>query len=157
MIGFVFGAACLFGLIAMARRGRWHHGYGRGGFGHGPRRFLNRIFSRLETSPSQEKVIVSAVEDVRGAVFALRGEAEATRSEIARLLADESFDPERLGALFARHDDAIRQLREKLAGSMAQVHATLDGTQRASLARLIDEGPFWRRRHGGPYRQTVSI
>ena len=156
MIGFVFGAACLFGLIAMARRGRWRHGYGRHGFG-GPRRFLNGIFSRLETSPSQEKVIVSAVEEVRGAVRGLRGEAEATRSDIARLLAEETFDAEQLGALFARHDDAIRQLREKLAGSMAQVHATLDAGQRASLARLIDEGPFWHRRRGGPYRHAVSI
>jgi hypothetical protein len=159
MFGFLFGAACLIGLIAMIRRGRWHrgHGYYGRGFGRGSRGFLNGLFSRLDTSPSQEKVIVSAVDDVRGALSSLRGEAESTRSDIARLLEDESFDAERLGALFARHDDAIRQVRERLAGAMAQVHTTLDAGQRASLARMIAEGPFWRRRHGGPYRQAVSI
>lgn len=160
MLGFLFGAACLFGLVAMIRRGRWRHGYGRGfgrGFGRGPRGFLNGLFARLETSPSQEKVIVSAVEDVRNALYALRGEGETTRSDVARLIGEETFDAERLGELFARHDDALRQVREKVAGAMAQIHTTLDAGQRASLARMIDEGPFWRRRHGGPYRQTVSI
>lgn len=159
MFGFVFGAACLFGLIAMVRRGRWHrrYGYHGRGFGRGSRGFLNGLFSRLDTSPSQEKAIVSAVDDVRNAVFSLRGEVESTRSEIARLLEDDAFDAERLGSLFARHDDAIRQVRERLAGAMAQVHTTLDANQRKSLAQMINEGPFWRRRHGGPYRQAVSI
>jgi uncharacterized membrane protein len=118
---------------------------------------LNAIFARLETSPSQEKVIVSAVEEVRSALSSLRGEGETTRSDVARLLGEETFDAERLGEVFVRHDDALRQVREKLAGAMAQIHTTLDAGQRASLARMISEGPFWRRRHGGPYRESVAI
>jgi uncharacterized membrane protein len=159
MLGFLIGTACLVGLVAMVRRGR-RHGYGRWGHGRwrgGPRGFLNGLFSRLDTSPSQEKVIVSAVDEVRMAFSALRGEAELTRADVARMLSDETFDAERLGDVFSRHDDELRKVREALAGSMAKVHAALDHNQRASLARILEQGPFWRRGHGGPYRETVRI
>jgi uncharacterized membrane protein len=156
MFGFLIGTACLVGLVAMIRRGRWRHGYGRGFRGGGPRGFLNGLFSRLDTSPSQEKVIVAAVDDVRAAFSSMRGEAELTRGDVARMLSDESFDAERLGEVFSRHDDALRKLRETVAGSMAKVHGALDHNQRASLARMLEEG-FWRRGHGGPYREAVRI
>lgn len=157
MLGFLIGTACLVGLVAMVRRGRWRHGYGRGFRRGGPRGFLNGLFSRLDTSPSQEKVIVAAVDDVRAAFSSLRGEAEITRGDVARMLADDSFDAERLGDVFSRHDDALRKLREAVAGSMARVHEALDHNQRASLARMLEQG-FWRRGgHGGPYRESVRI
>ncbi|NUO54778.1 MAG: periplasmic heavy metal sensor [Polyangiaceae bacterium] len=141
----------------MIRRGRWRHGYGRGFRRGGPRGFLNGLFSRLDTSPSQEKVIVAAVEEAREAFFSLRGEAQLTRGDVARMLSDESFDAEKLGDVFSRHDDALRKVRETVAGSMAKVHAALDHNQRASLARMLEEG-FWRRGgHGGPYRESVRI
>ena len=49
MFGFLIGTACLVGLVAMIRRGRWRHGYGRGFRRGGPRGFLNGLFSRLDT------------------------------------------------------------------------------------------------------------
>lgn len=154
MFGFLFGTACLVGLIAMLKRGRhgrFGHGYHRGGFGR--RGILNRLFSRLETSASQEKLIVGAVEEVELAMRGLRPEMEATRADLARVLTDEQFDSERLGAVFARHDDALRQVQTAVAGALAKVHGALDHEQRAQLARLLEQRMFGRfPRSGGPYR-----
>lgn len=159
MFGFLFGTACLIGLIAMIRRGghgRWRHGYHRHGFGR--RGILNRLFSRLETSPSQEKLIVGAVEEVELAVRGLRPELDATRADIARVLTEEQFDEERLGAVFARHDDAVRQIQRAIAGALAKVHGALDHHQRAELATLVEQRMFGRfGRRSGPYRAAVQI
>jgi hypothetical protein len=170
MLGFVIGTLCLIGLIKVVRRGRhgrWGHGpFGRGhacgggwggGYGRGPRAWLNRIFARLDTSPSQEKVIVGAVDELVSAMGELRGEGKSSRSDIARLIADESFDAEKMGELFARHDDAIRKAREAFAGAFGKVHATLDPRQRAELARLLEAGPWGFRGRGGPYRDPVNV
>ncbi|NUP08537.1 MAG: periplasmic heavy metal sensor [Polyangiaceae bacterium] len=160
MFGFFIGTVCLVGLIAMVKRGRhgrWGHGYHRHG-GFGRRGVLNRLFSRLETSPSQEKVVMGAVEEVEMAVRGLRPELDATRADIAKVLTDENFDPERLGAVFARHDDAVRQVQAALAGALGKVHGALDHHQRAQLAQLIEQRMFGRfGRSGGPYREAVHI
>lgn len=160
MLGFVIGTVCLVALVKVVRRGRgwgrWGGHYGRGGWGR--RAYLNRLFARLETSPSQEKEIVGAIDEVRGTARGLSPEIAATRSEIARLLADETFDAERLGALFARHDEALRKLRESLAGSLAKLHGTLDAHQRQELARLIETRLGWGfGGHQGPYRHAASL
>jgi Spy/CpxP family protein refolding chaperone len=158
MLGFLIGAACLFGLIKMARQGRrfgrWG-GHGRwGGSGWGRRGFLNRIFMRLETSPSQENLIVGAVDEVRSAAKALRPEFESSRSDLARVLADETFDQERLNAVFARHDEAIRTMRESVTSSLGKIHGALDSEQRKKLAEML-EYRFGFGRRGGPYRNAA--
>ena len=159
MLGFFIGTVCLVSLIVMVKRGRhgrWGHGHHR--FGRGRRGILNRLFSRLETSPSQEKLIVGAVEEVEMAVRGLRPELDATRSDLARVLTEEQFDAERLGAVFARHDDAVRQVQQAVAGALAKVHGALDHHQRAQLAQLVEQRMFGRfGRSGGPYREAVQI
>lgn len=155
MLGFFIGAACLFGLIKMARQGRhgrWGHGRWGGG-GWGRRGFLNRIFMRLETSPSQENLIVGAVDEVRAAGKALRPEFEASRGDLARVLADDNFDQERLNAVFARHDEAIRAMREAVTGSLGKIHGALDPVQRKKLAEML-EYRFGFGHRGGPYRNA---
>jgi len=159
MFGFVIGAACLFGLIKMirqGRRGRWGSHHGRwGGGGWGRRGFLNRIFVRLETSPSQENLIVGAVDEVRSAARSLRPELESSRGDLARVLADETFDQERLNAVFARHDEAIRTMREAITGSLGKIHGALDSEQRKKLAELLEYRFGFSRRGGGPYRNAA--
>jgi Spy/CpxP family protein refolding chaperone len=158
MLGFAIGTACLIGLITMIRRGRharWGGHFGRRGWGRrGP---LNRLFSRLETSTSQEKLILSAVEEVELAVRGVRPELESTRADLSRLLAEESFDAERLNAVYARHDDAIREVRNAMTSALSKVHGALDSTQRAELSRLIEWRVFRRfdGGMGGPYRQAA--
>lgn len=159
MFGFIIGTACLVGLIAMIRRGRRFGGHS-GRFGFGQRRMLNRLFHRLETSPSQEKLIVGAALDVQRAVASLRPELDTTRADLARILSDESFDAERLGSVFARHDEAVRELQRSVAGALGTVHGALDQDQRAQLAQLLERrgfGPFGRHAGAGPYRSAIQI
>ena len=101
---------------------------------------------------------MGAVEEVEMAVRGLRPELEATRADIARVMTDEHFDAERLGTVFARHDDAVRQVQTAMAGALAKVHGALDHNQRAQLAQLMEQRFFGRfGRGGGPYREAVQI
>src|SRR5690349_2029356 len=114
MFGFVIGTVCLIGLVGVLRRGRrWgHHGHGRGGHGRwgggpwgaGPRWYLRRAFGWLGTSPSQEKVIVGAAEELHASLHEARSEVLATRGDLALALRKPSFDAEAMGEVFARHD-----------------------------------------------------
>lgn len=162
MLGFLVGTACLIGLISMIRRGRHgrfgrfgHGGWGRGGWGR--RAFLNRLFMKLETSPSQENVIVGALDQVREKARSLRPELDATRGDLARLLGEESFDAERLGAIYARHDEAMQQMRGAITDAIGQVHGALDSEQRRRLAEILERRFGWGRGGHSPYRSAVSI
>ncbi|HTN91298.1 Spy/CpxP family protein refolding chaperone [Sorangium sp. So ce136] len=180
MLGFVVGTACLIGLIAALRRGHrydcggapWGAGprsHGRrgfggfGGFGFRRRFFLSFLFDRLGTTPSQEKVIVSAIDELRDAAAAQRSEIRSTRADVAAAVRSPSFDETRLGELFARHDTAIESLRKASVGALGKVHAVLDDRQREQLADLIEIGPSafrdmwsgrggWRGHRADPYR-----
>lgn len=166
MLGFIIGTVCLIGLIATLRAGRrrrWgRHGYGGYGFGggggRGPRWFLRRLFEELGTSPSQEKVIVSAVEEVRTVAETLRGEFGASRTDVAQALRNPTFTGEALGDLFGRHDESMKKMREAVTSAFAKVHEVLDDGQRAILARYVEQG-MGRRwgGHGGPYRSGFAI
>lgn len=161
MLGFVVGTLCLVGLVKVLRHGwwgdahgRWGHHRGRGGWGFGPRRMLRGLFERLDTSPGQEKVLVEVAEEISAAAAPLRDEARASRRAIADALRSPTVDEESLGALFARHDELLREARKHAVGVLARVHDTLDDRQRAALAALIERGfgRHHRRGHAGPYR-----
>ena len=159
MLGFIIGTACLIGLIKVLRGPRWA---GRAGWGLGwgrRSRFLRRVFSRLETSPSQENVIVDALADVRAGGSKVFPEIASTRGEIARLLREDAFDPAALEPVYARHDAALAELRSLTATAMGKVHGVLDARQRRELAALIERrGFFGDRGHRGPYRtESVAV
>lgn len=108
MLGFLFGSACLAGLVAALYRGGPHGG--RCAHRHGGRPWdgaswvLRRVFERLDTSPGQEKVMRQAVDDVRDEARALRDEATRTRADVARAVGAEVYDEAALREAFARHD-----------------------------------------------------
>jgi len=180
MLGFLIGTACLIGLIKVLRGG-WRHGNGCGGghgfgrfggwgwgghgHGHGPgfggfagggwgRRGMFRwLFTRLETSPGQEKVILEAADEVREAASKMKGEARASAADIADVLRGPDVDATSLGNLFARHDTAMDGMRKAVVGALAKVHDALDERQRKILADLVTSwsggmGAGW----GHPYR-----
>ncbi len=168
MLGFLFGTACLIGLIAVVRRGRCGYAYGGGcggGYGHhrhgfhgdyeggdrwgfGERVVLRTIFERLDTTPGQEKVIAEALRELRKSGEDVRGEVHKSRGDLAGAMRAGYFDENTMGELFARHDTALLGLRKSLVGALAKVHEVLDERQRARLAELIEQGLF-RGNHGG--------
>lgn len=154
MFGFIVGTACLIGLIRVLRAPHWsgRMGWGRRG------RILGRIFSRLETSPSQENVIVDAISDVRAGGRKAMPELAATRAQVAEILRAETFDPALLEPVFARHDQALAEMRALTSNAFGKVHGVLDARQRNELAALIERRGFvWGHRRG-PYRsESVAV
>ncbi|MBZ4416728.1 periplasmic heavy metal sensor [Myxococcus sp. RHSTA-1-4] len=137
MFGFVFGTACLAGLVYTLRGGRhWHH-HRAGRWGRARLRWL---FERLETSPGQEKVIVKTVDEVMEAFAKVRDEVGPSRAALGRALRGEQFDGAALRELYTRHDVALDNLRRTVQGGLAQVHEALDPRQRRELADLLEHG-----------------
>ena len=186
MLGFIFGTVCLVALVKVLRHGRgygwrhagggcgghgyggWHghHGGGRG-FGGGPpwarwggggggfgERFL---FSRLETTPGQEKVIKDAFQRVRDTFKEARGEWQ-DKSELVSLLRGDTFDRTAAEGLSGKADASFAKLRVVIVEALAQIHEALDDRQRRILADFIESrgrggsgswGPPWARNTDG--------
>lgn len=155
MFGFLFGTACLLGLVGVMRHGRrWHGGHGCGG-GGGRRHFgpLYMLFDALDTSPGQEKAIRNAVDDLVEQAREVRRTAWRSRSDLADALRDEHFDRGKVDDVIARHQALFTELSSRAADTVGTIHSVLDDRQRRRLADLIESGPGWRfMRHGGPYR-----
>lgn len=149
MLGFIIGTVCLVGLVKVLRRGRGWHGRW-GGYGHpvrggGPRRWLLRsVFERLETTPGQEKAIVSALDELREERAVLREEASQTRSDLARAIGSGLVDDTTLEETFARHDRLLAQLRVVFVETLKKTSEVLDERQRKQLADWIEGGRFGR-------------
>jgi hypothetical protein len=120
-------------------------GGGRGGFG---RPFLYGLFRRLDTTPGQEKVIVSAFEELRASMKEGRQSMRDFRDRVATAVRGESFDAEHMGEAYAKQDDAIETMRKAFVGALAKVHEVLDPRQRAIVAEWIASGQFGFRPFG---------
>ena len=144
MFGFLFGTACLIGLVVVIKRGRYgrfgHHGRHRG---YGPRGALNALLSRLDTAPGQEKVIVAAVEELVDRARDSGRELRDTRRDIAQAVRGERVDEARLSEVFGRHDAALDKLRAGNVEALRKVHEALDERQRKILGDLIDSGGLY--------------
>jgi len=149
MFGFLFGTACLIGLVAVIARGRrgyrfgrhWHHRHGHG-YGYGPRAALHGLLERLDTAPGQEKVILGAVDEFVDRARDSGRDIRETRRDIANAVRGERVDEARLAEVFGRHDAAIDKLRAASVDALRKVHEALDERQRKVLGDLLDSGHF---------------
>ena len=149
MFGFFFGAACLVGLVALARRRRWR-GYGYGG--HGPwggRGPLYAVLGRLQTTPGQEKAISAAIEEFFEVARKGRETLRGTRKAAAQAVRGVSFDDSALREAFAAQDGALDEIRRAATTAGKKIHEVLDERQRKTLADMIESGPGWGFAHHG--------
>ena len=146
MFGFVFGTACLIGLIFVAARGRrrWHGHHG--GYGRGP---MYAALARLEATPGQEKAIAQAVEEFWETARKGRSAMKSTREAAARAVRGPSFDESGLRSAFLEQDQALSEIREAALQAGRKIHEALDERQRKTLAELIESGPGYGFAHHG--------
>ena len=144
MFGFLIGAACLGGLVAVLFHRRRHH-YGGCGRGHGRfnggRGYLHDALDRLDTTPGQEKAIVAAIDEFRDSVHALRSKLMASRGELATALRQDQFEAERVRVALARNADELAALGDTGTRTLGKIHEALDPEQRKRLARWLESGP----------------
>jgi Spy/CpxP family protein refolding chaperone len=160
-------AAGVIGLVLLVKRaffrrrfahrggGCGHRGHWRGG-GHGPGRswWLRALFSRLDTTPGQEREIRAAVEEVQRVAREAKQGVFGTREKVAKAVAGDVFDPSAIDDASAEVDAVTARVKEALRAALERVHGVLDAKQRERLAELLAKGAGrgafsgW----GGPYR-----
>ncbi len=113
---------------------------------------LRFLFVRLDTSPSQEKVIVDALEQLWSTKREIGDEFVQTRRDVAEAMRGVAFDESALSSAFSRQDEMLTKLRESIRASLQRVHEVLDEKQRAAAADLL-EGIFHGRGGRGPFSQ----
>ena len=135
--------------------GRWggHGGHGgrwggRGWSRRGPARWVGKLADLVDATPEQEEVIHEAVSKLLTELRGLREEAGSSRRDLGSAFGEERLDEERLGELFARHDQLLEGARKAVVGALAKIHEVLEPAQRERLARWLGRrGPDF-----GPYR-----
>lgn len=163
MFGFLFGTACMLGLVKMARharherhggchggrhgfRGR-HGGHGhRGGWG-GPRMSVEGgikhvLIRKLGLREEQEVTLDAALQDARKAVERWSEDMKESRGGLASAVRGDRVDHVRLGVLFEGHDESTRELRQDLVRALERLHAALDPEQRIRLSDLLSTDGF---------------
>jgi Spy/CpxP family protein refolding chaperone len=163
MLGIIIGTAATIGAFAYLRRRRhgcashrWHnghcghhghYGWGRRDFGsRGPGRWAAMLADRLDASREQEQVMSDALRGLIGELRSLGDEAVGTRGDLGAAFGAERLDEQRLGELFARHDELLGSARKAVVGALSKIHDVLDPKQREQLSRWIGRRGF------GPYR-----
>jgi len=138
MFGFFIGAVSVAGLAMLAWRGR---GYRHGMHRRFRRRGLYYVLERLDTTPGQEKVIVSAVDAFAERARSAAKDARASRKAVAEAVRAEHFDTRAFAALFDGHLESLTVLRDELAKTALSIHDALNESQRERLADLVESGP----------------
>lgn len=137
MIAFLsgaLGAVTVLFTAALLRGSGWRRLAWRRPFG--PRRLLRRIGA----TPEQERAILAETDALASLAFALRADAAALRGDLAALLAEPAVDPARVAAALDARLGKASELRERLAGAVARIHATLGPDERARLAEVLRGG-----------------
>lgn len=135
--------------------GHHHHhgGWSRRWRGPGGSFWLRALFSRLDTTPGQEREIRSAIEEVQDVAKAARSSLESARGDLARAMTGDVFDDVAAAQASGRADAATTAVKDATTAALRKVHAVLDPKQRERLAELLEKGPGFRGRWGGgPYR-----
>lgn len=162
-LGFLIGTLCLIGLVrVLFGRHHWRHyggfypyggyGYGYGppgwgGWGHAHRHFGGRghgflysILARLDATPTQEKAILTALDELKDTARELRGTVRETRGDVARTLREPNFDESSLDSVEKRFDDAVQRMRRATGAALGKIHGVLDDRQRKVLSEMIESG-----------------
>jgi Spy/CpxP family protein refolding chaperone len=175
----IIGAVMLFKVVRAIfwRRRMMHYGYAggcgsrgfsggcgsRGRWGGGPpwargpgnSFWLRAIFSKLDTTPGQEREIRSAIEDFQREARAAKDGLKGAREKLARAFGPEALDEAGLIEARASAEDVTGKVKDAFATALRRIHGVLDPKQRERLAELLEKGPRFRS-WGGPYRDASA-
>jgi Spy/CpxP family protein refolding chaperone len=129
----------------------------RHGSGPGGSFWLRGLFSRLDTTPGQEREIRAAIEELQGMASGLKSGLSGSRDDIARAVGGEVFDDAAFAEAGVRAEVTAGRLKDAFANALRRIHAVLDPKQRERLSELVAKGPFRGRRGGwgSPYRDVL--
>jgi Spy/CpxP family protein refolding chaperone len=142
------------------------HGFRRWGRGHGGgiggSFWLRMLYTRLDTTPGQEREIRAALEELRERARDAKSGMLETRENLGKSVAGEEFDTSAFEAVSARLDATSEKMKDAAASALKRIHGVLDAKQRERLAELVSKGAFGRwapggAGGGGPYRSGAEL
>ena len=95
-----------------------------------------------------------AVRELLDELHSLKHDVKSTRSDLAGAFGDDKLDEQRLGELFARHDELLGSARKAFVGALAKIHEILDPRQREQLSRWL--GPVGTQLLAGHLKSRAS-
>jgi phosphoenolpyruvate carboxylase len=117
---------------------------------------LRSIFERLDTTPGQEKVVLQAADELKGAFGKAKSDLRATRADFARVFRGDAVDEASVADIFMAHDTVISETRRTVVEAVRKIHEALTEDQRARVADFIEQGRRgkggWGGGWGGPRR-----
>lgn len=140
MFGFIFGVAVTLFVLKHVRGGGWR----RGNYSQRQRRrawVLDRLGSRLDTTPSQDRALGDVVDDLFEAFAEERGTFGRVRSALAEALRRGEYDESVLNGLRADQDASLDRVQAAVDEALKTAHEVLDDEQRERLASLVRNGP----------------
>ena len=157
MCGFLLGLLMMFVVFKFARRGAFwgcrrfgRHGAGLDGRSWRYRRILDWLFSRLDTTHGQEKVIREAVGEIEEAFRGTRGLGRKHIRNLADAIRAEDFGHDEVAEVWTEQDQALEKLRVSMLNALQAVHGVLEPEQRQTLGDMIERrfamghhGPNW--------------
>ncbi len=154
MLGFLFGTACLIGLIKVLHGGpcgRWHR-WRRPPFFHpfhdrwsrfdgppiGLRQGLLAWLSRaIDATPGQERVLLQAWERLEAAHRKSRTDLQKALAALARQMSGDTFDREAAQQELTQAHAELVHAEEAILDAATEIHEALEPEQRRRLADLI--------------------
>ena len=143
---YAYGPGAGWGGPGPCGRGFRHEGFRHHGFRHGRgpggwrRRALYGLFERLDATPGQEKVITSALDELREKLRSMRSRWQESRHVAAEAFRGETLTEEQAAQVFSPFASHFDELRDAASNAMRQIHDALDPKQRQILADLAENG-----------------
>ncbi len=148
-------------VVKLVRRS--HNGScGGGGLRLGRSRWLRWVFRSLDTTPGQEKVIRSALEEAWTTAREARVAGRAQRANLAAAIRAEGPDAATFAEAQAGGRAAYGRAEQAVVAAFRSIHEVLDPMQRERLAQIVDGSASPGRGRlafggGGPYRGPASL
>lgn len=121
--------------------GGFGEGDGDGGGGpFGVRRPLRFLTYRLELDDKQVAILARILDELKTERAQAEVDRRRTVSAFADAVAGDTFDADKAGEGAKLRVSSAERLRDAVVKALQQIHATLDGEQRAKLAYLIRTG-----------------
>ncbi len=102
--------------------------------------FLRSLFTRLETTPGQEKVIVDALKELKGSFAKAKSAARKSSRDLSDALRGDQLSMDAMGSVFASLDEGTAAVRDGAFSALTKIHEVLDERQRRILADLVARG-----------------
>lgn len=101
-------------------------------------RLLGHVFRKLETTPGQEQVILSALYGVKSAAAQIKYDLKEARPQLADMMRSSEFDESFARGWMASRERALSDLKPEIIASLKQVHDVLDPEQRKKMGDLLE-------------------